>query len=787
MNETDSKLGRLQLLLVASLFALSGCEGAKRDYADPNEPAVFAADETRVSELTPSDSASPSTNGGGSPAETSETPEDVSLLPIGQTGENSGTSSAGVACQDDSTCNGQPCVDGYCCDVACGGTCEACNAPGFEGTCSPAASDVSCPELRCPADTECLGYDNAQASNNCAGFGQCLTEVTCAEVPKTAGTTCGANSDGTCDGAGVCTVPNKSSLGEGCGVDGDCAEGHCVVGADGANICCDTACDGLCEQCSNAGRCDSAPATDDRCGEVDCPVDNVCRDYPESLAAGECTGLGLCREASACLSDYEALRPDAQCDCDSLGACTLRVSVGCGQDSDCGGAGACEATSNSTTICCASSCGAGLFCSADGASCVQCEGGDISCQGNNEQRCENGSIATRVCANGCTEGVGCNANAPVGFSCAQSVCEAGAVCQNDTSGQRRCCTRDCSAEGRVCSTDGSCECAPGQVAAGASCLLVNGDPCQTNGQCQGNLCVDGVCCAEACDGFCEQCQPFSGQCVAVGRGQQDDSCNNTHECTGQLNDCRARVGELCPENNNDGCITNRCSGTAGGGAFVCCAQNCGGQAPFCSSDGQDCVQCESNLHCGFGAQCSFLGTCECPSGLVRQPDGSCTSVTQDDGAECNSFTECQSQQCVAHYVDEDGDGFAASGAVEQRFCASSGFTVNGFTRTTPADAGSSDCLDSDRNVRPNQNVFFPQPRSDGSFDYNCDGVPEKDAQTVITDDICFENLGGACDAEGILGDSECGEIMISGFCVRMGPSTCSLGRSGNAIGPRGCR
>jgi hypothetical protein len=60
---------------------------------------------------------------------------------------------------------------------------------------------------------------------------------------------------GACSGLGECVVAGKALLGASCALDADCGEAHCVARADGTSICCDSACDDVCEQCSVGGRC----------------------------------------------------------------------------------------------------------------------------------------------------------------------------------------------------------------------------------------------------------------------------------------------------------------------------------------------------------------------------------------------------------------------------------------------------------------------------------------------------------------------------------------------------
>jgi len=59
----------------------------------------------------------------------------------------------GAACESNEGCASGSCADGRCCDVDCDGQCEACNIPGYEGTCSLVYGQPYPGHTLCPADT----------------------------------------------------------------------------------------------------------------------------------------------------------------------------------------------------------------------------------------------------------------------------------------------------------------------------------------------------------------------------------------------------------------------------------------------------------------------------------------------------------------------------------------------------------------------------------------------------------------------------------------------------------
>jgi hypothetical protein len=650
-----------------------GCELDRRDVLLPTAGGENGA----VNSLQPA----PGVGGGGAAVGGEGGANSNLPLAGGQTEIAAGA--IGAVCQQATDCDAGNCVDGVCCDSACTELCAACNVPGSLGVCSAASSDPLCPAPTCEGQSsECRPLDGGQTAINCEAVGVCRGNAACSALPAAQGTPC-QQGTGTCDGQGACLVPDKSALGAACALDADCAEGHCVSsGADGTRVCCDAACDGTCQACSAAGRCEVTPPTDTRCEAVTCPADNVCRNYADSITDNLCRSFGQCRTALDCATAdfFTSLRPTAQCVCDAAsGNCALAAATTCAQGTECA-SGACVPTALGNQVCCSGACAPGLFCSSTGTGCVQCEGSQLDCDGNDQRTCDAGALVTTPCPNGCTPGVGCNALPPVGFLCDAGQCAAGGVCQQDTGAQARCCVRNCAAEGKVCSPSGSCDCPPGQVAVGNGCLLEPGDPCQTTAQCQAGLsCTDGVCCQEACSGFCERCQSGSGLCAAVAAGQQEvdaasgNSCSNGFECTGVRNGCRARTGQACTATDGSGCVSGACEATAGGGASVCCSQACGAGL-FCRSTGQGCVQCESAAQCGNGCNVA-QGTCN-PLGLP--------------GATCSVASQCSTNGCVPA---ADGGGFSrcCANCAPGQLCTAQGVCINAQSDLGGSCSRNADC------------------------------------------------------------------------------------------------
>ncbi len=128
-----------------------------------------------------------------------------------------GSKADGQPCSDAAACKSGNCVDGVCCNVACGGQCQACDVKGKEGTCAVVAGPPHSTRPTC-------------------GDGVCA---------------------GTCDGVESlkCSYPKD---GEACGTGGRCAKGVCADGDAGVS-------DGGTDAAQDAEP-DSLVATNDGCG-----------------------------------------------------------------------------------------------------------------------------------------------------------------------------------------------------------------------------------------------------------------------------------------------------------------------------------------------------------------------------------------------------------------------------------------------------------------------------------------------------------------------------------------
>ena len=321
----------------------------------------------------------------------------------------------GDACAGTNQCTSGFCVDGVCCDVACGGTCASCNLPTLAGVCSNI-------QLGQDPDDECDGNGGADV----------------------------------CDGSAACGEANGSA----CTTNGECASGTCVD-----DFCCNSACDGLCEACSNT----KTGAANGACMFV---PNNLDPDT-ECTASLACNGSGQCQpklaQGSACTVGQECQTnfcADGVCCNGACGAtcqaCTA-AKKGTGADGLCGNIAVGQDPDNE--------CLGLLACS--GGACQPPFANGTACNAGVE--CNSGFCVDSVCCNSACNGVDCEA-------C--DVTDNVGVCSPVLAGDDP--DNDCNAGDPELFCNG----------AGACGLGAAGAPCLNNAGCASNNCLgNGTCSA----------------------------------------------------------------------------------------------------------------------------------------------------------------------------------------------------------------------------------------------------------------------------------------------------
>ena len=578
----------------------------------------------------------------------------------------------GDACTANLQCASNFCVDGVCCDGACGSACESCvetytgiadgecgdvlagNDPGNDcstqgvhtcgqnGFCDGSGACQPYPDSTVCGAAVCIGGDSRDAST-CQG-GSCVipTPDDCelyacrtAECLDSCANTgdCNWQESAYCYTASeICT--DLGNDGASCTDGTQCASGFCVDG-----VCCDGACTSTCEACISS----ATGWADGRCKNVLNGQDprNVCSDQNATSCGtdGVCDGGGSCRiyaDGTVCAGPQcsgNDVYGDSAC---LTGSCTLPDISECGTYG-CND-GVCLTTCTTDAQCDEAN---GAWCN-DGVCTDKKHPGD-DCGAHSEcadNYCVGGVCCDGPCSGGCSS---CNSTytgqaagvcgAVTSGTDPQNACEDGGAASCGNSGQ--------------CNGSGSCSSyANGTVCQAGAC--VNGD---WNGD---SLCSGGGCsspatqdcglyactssgCLNSCtgDGQCAQgswC--FNGECT--DKNHPGDSCNNAAEC----------ASGFCTDN-------------------VCCNTSC-------SSTCQSCLNAETNLSdgtCGFilegtdpGSECAEQGVASCGLNGYCNGIGSCDSYEDNEvcgvdacsGANVVSGGVCASGSCTAGAITDCG-------------------------------------------------------------------------------------------------------------------------------------
>jgi hypothetical protein len=204
---------------------------------------------------------------------------------------------------------------------------------------------------------------------------------------------------------------------------------------------------------------------------------------------------------------------------------------------------------------------------------------------------------------------------------------------------------DPQADGTACSGDMSKVCSNGE------CLLAQGQPCASNGDCASEACANGVCCDSLCDGTCQACdlpdQP--GTCGDVLDGTTHPKCPPGQACMGNVCKSGGANGDTCQ--TNSGCLSKNCV------AMSCrlpdgepcndpvqCASNYCGSIKKCDAP-PDSKLCKSGQQSGL--TCLAAPGEPCGSNLDCASDLSCAGniCRADNGTDCTSYYQCYSGFC----------------------------------------------------------------------------------------------------------------------------------------------
>jgi len=606
-----------------------------------------------------------------------------------------GDAVTGTPCNVDGECAGNHCVDGFCCDAACNGTCVACSAAKKtsgvgDGLCGVAKAGTD------PHDT-CTDDGAATCANN-----------------------------GLCDGAGACQkYPSTSCSPRACTKGSECTSGNCVEG-----ICCDTACTGPCVSCLAArkgaggknGVCEAVAAgTNPRSGcapdlgfPTSCRADGfcdgagACRAFAPAgtscgtlscasakLTAARCNGSGVCQEATTDCAPFvcttstacgSSCASDAQC---TPGVAFCRFSDGTCQPlkakgTSCARNAECALGNCVDGVCCDTACaGACAACSAtkkgEG---IDGECGNVKSGTDPDGECPDDGAASCKRSGACDGKGGCALYAS-GEACGSASCVDGKSVARRCDGVGTCMvstTADC---GKYRCVEGACkttcvgdsDCVDDAHCDAGTCKprAENGAACTEARTCKSGLCVDSVCCAGPCNGQCEACdvEGAKGACVPVSGKPR-----------GTRKACAAAApADACSAAACDGIERTACLGFATS-AIVCQTASCkDGEATFearcdgrgkCASDGtkkrcepfacgpsaclDKCTgpaECQSGYSCDTtSGKCLAAGTCD-GDHTVRSVDG--TRTTDCSPFRCESGGTCKSScgtsgDCVAGFV-----------------------------------------------------------------------------------------------------------------------------------------
>jgi hypothetical protein len=490
----------------------------------------------------------------------------------------------------------------------------------------------------------------------------------------------------------------RASNGQSCTCAADCVSGFCVDG-----VCCNSECKETCKSCNVAGApgvCSFVPAGDTPRTASTCAKSDV----TSCGLDGTCDGAGNCRKyVSGVVCKAGTCQGDSVSDinvCDGLGRCKPGPATICAPFACDPATNKCKPTCAAATDCVsgvrcvAGSCGPkprGAVCSkdsecasgfcADGLCCnVACKGACVSCnQTGREGSCwpidtnrpdPHGICAMQAAATcgttGACDGIGgCARYAPetvcVPPSCAGDRLNTAGTCNGLGScrmpGVQNCEPYHCSENACISACTSNADCVDGRACEEGSCgKKTNGQPCSATAECLSNFCVDGVCCADSCQGACRSCALPSapGVCTPVSAGSDDphrtctfqppESCGTDGTCDGAGACRRHRPGTVCAAahcENNVFSPESTCNATG-----ACVAPDTIACVPFACNGAQCFDACTVDANCSPGNVCTGNSCGKKPNGALCSDRADCLSDICAQGVCCATACSGPCRSCA---------------------------------------------------------------------------------------------------------------------------------------------
>jgi hypothetical protein len=241
----------------------------------------------------------------------------------------------GVPCGEAAGCQSGFCVDGVCCESACGGSpddCMGCNETitGMaDGTCAVALSGTACGD---PSDSECTAPDT------CDGSGTCIANHVADDTPCTGGSYC---TSGDACAAGVCvegSAPTCDPATLKCDEDGDACYARCGDGVVDSGEECDEggansdAVDASCRtDCTDAGCGDGVVDSGEECDDGASNSDSAADACRTDCSAAGC-GDGVVDTGEDCDEGEESATCTASCTTPGVDAGPTPTDAGASAD-----------------------------------------------------------------------------------------------------------------------------------------------------------------------------------------------------------------------------------------------------------------------------------------------------------------------------------------------------------------------------------------------------------------------------------------------------------------------